>query len=110
MNEDDFMSQMGSDANRESEAKVGSITEDNQGKNMQSKVLGDIPTATPTQVPNQSGIIIKEMFCYTKLKIYPDGSVFMEIKGRPKDFEQKVKPNAPPRQMRKVVKKSKESY
>lgn len=42
---------------------------------------------TDTSPSPQSGIIVKEMFMHTTLKIYPNGSIYMEIKGRPKDIQ-----------------------
>jgi hypothetical protein len=54
-------------------------------------------------INGSSGIIIKEMFIHTKLKIYPDGSIFMEIKGRPSKFT----PTKPFKQPAKVVEKVK---
>jgi hypothetical protein len=64
--------------------------------------------SSPSSYSNQ--IIVKEMFMHTKMKIYPDGSIYLEIKGRPKDVEyrQKIKPKAPERA--KATMKSIEDY
>jgi allantoicase len=51
---------------------------------------------------------VKEMFLYTKMKVYPDGSIFLEIKGRPKDMIQK--PKKAPKANKKIVLQTVESH
>lgn len=49
-------------------------------------------------------IIVKEMFCHTTLKIYPDGNMFITITGRPKDFEYKPRPSKNAKPIKKATK------
>jgi hypothetical protein len=51
---------------------------------------------------------IKEMFLYTKMKVYPDGSIFLEIRGRPKDMIQK--PKKAPKANKKIEMQKVEGY
>jgi hypothetical protein len=67
------------------------------------------PQDSPAQV-SQGNIITKEMFCHTTLKIYPNGSIFFTITGKPKDFQAQPKQKQKAQAIKKAEVKSLESY
>ena len=63
------------------------------------------PSKISMPIPHPSGqIIVKEMFMHTTMKIYPNGSIYLTITGRPKDVEYKHKIKQPEKIVEKLDK------